>query len=277
MKLLNVGDNDQPVNWQNVENQNIEDGYKQAVKQQSAARHQYTVFSQKLKPYEKHIITQWNGEFQSPVSHKIKYGYTWWGLPVGTPNGDQLWKAIKFYVARVNQARKMESKYARIAAKLKKAARTERFNELKYKTTIQTIPSSEVPRRIYYAPGEGKYFNNPYWNRENVISRYAGQVGHFPEYTPTERNMLVELDQTLIRNGLAGLEKMYGSTIKSGRWANNHFVVFGANDKFIWKHVHGNLCYVDGKKVSISWLTNPKEVEFQQKIFEPLKQKATNV
>lgn len=271
MKLDNVSQSDGPVNWNNLENKTTEEQYNWALKQAMAAAHQEKVFREKLKPFEKHIITAYKGNFKVPVTHKIKCGFHWWGIPEGTPNADKLWAPLEFYAKRANHAEKLNGKYRRLAAKLKKVARTEKFNELKYKVPAQTIPSAEVPRRIYYT--DDKYFNNPYWNREDVVSRYAGQVGHFPGYTHAERNLLVELDQTLTRNGLSGLEKMYSSTAKKGKWTDNRFVVFGAGGKVIWKHIGSNTVYINGAKISMSNIVGTSQfaLDMQQKILGPLK------
>jgi hypothetical protein len=96
------------------------------------------------------MVSSYSGDKLGDVTHKIKYHYHWWGIPKGTPNADKLWSIVKFYVDRYERARLAEGRYGRLVAKLKKTARTEKFNELKYKVPEKMIPSSEVPRRIYY-------------------------------------------------------------------------------------------------------------------------------
>lgn len=272
MKLNNIVENDEgPVNWNNVEPQTTEEKYAQALKQEAAMRHQKDVFREKVEPFLPHLIRSWKPDkFTSPVTHKTRFNHYWYGLPEGTPNGEQMWKTFKFYTDRYEAARKMEGRYNRLAIQLKKVSRTETFNDLKYKVPAEKLSSNQVPRRIYYT--KDKYFNNPYWDREDVISRYAGTPGHFEEITQPERNMLVELNRTLTRNGLDGLSKLYGSTKRIGaKHQENRFVVLGANGRVIWKHIGGNQCYVDGKKISMSLMTNPKEFEKQQAILGYLK------
>lgn len=272
MKLNIVSENDGPVNWESQKPKNTEEAYAWAIKQELSARHQKAVFMEKLLPYEKHVATSWGPDnFKIPMEHVIKYNWTWWGIPKGTPNSDKIWKAIKFYVERFEHARKLEGRYGRLVAKLKKVARTETFNDLKYKVPEKTIASADVPRKIYY--DKDHYFNNPYWDKENVISRYAGTVGHYDKFNQTERNTLVELDRALTRNGLAGMEKIYASTRKNGKWSDNRFVAVGANGRVVWKHLGGNIIYVDGKRISIGYLTSTdhNSIDMQQKILGPLK------
>jgi len=80
----------------------------------------------------------------------------------------------------------------------------------------------------------------------------------------------------LKRNGLAGMETLYVSRIKVGKYVpDNRFVAFGANGKLIWKHVRGNTVYVDGKKISISYLTGTQahDLMLQKALLEPLKER----
>lgn len=274
MKLFNIAENDNdPVKWENSKPKNTEEAYWWAVKQELAARHQKAVFMEKLKPYETVVVSSYTPNKLGEVIDKpMKYHYHWWGMPKGTPNGDKLWKAIKFYIERYEQARILEGRYGRLVQKLKKVGRTETFNELKFKVPEKLIPSSQVPRRVYY--DKDHYFNNPYWDKENVISRYAGTVGHYPDFNAKERNTLVELDRTLIRNGLDGMDKIYGSTRKNHKWTENRFAATGAGGRLVWRHTGGgNVVYVDGKKISVSYLTDTyaSALAMQKKILEPLK------
>lgn len=274
MKLFNIAENDDSVNWGNFQSKDTEDALGQAIKQEFAARHQKLVFREKLKPYENLVVTSWKPDvFKIPVLHYIKVDYTYWGIPVGTPNAETLWQAIKFYVKRFEHARKLEGRYGRLVTKLKKQARKEKFSDLKNKVPAETIPSSQVPRRIQY---DGpSYFNNPYWIKDDVVNRYAGPVGHYQFFTDPERNTLVELDRALTKNGLDGMTKMYGCTIKPGKWPNNYFVAFGANGRLIWKHTNGNIVYIDGKRISITTLTNagtPNDIKRQSAVLSLLKQ-----
>jgi hypothetical protein len=271
MKLIKIAENDGPINWESQKPKNTEEAYAWAVKQELSARHQKAVFMEKLKPYEKHVITSWDPDKLGDVIAKMKYHYHWWGMPKGTPNGEKLWKAISFFIGRYEHARKLEGRYGRLVAKLKKVARTETFNDLKYKIPEKTIPSAEVPRRVYY--DKDHYFNNPYWDKENVVSRYAGTIGHYANFSSAERNVLVELDRTLVRAGLKGMEKIYASTRKNGKWTDNRFVAVGADGRVVWKRIGGNVVYVDGKRISISYLTdtNATSLAMQQKILGPLK------
>ncbi len=275
MKLLNINEDDKgPVNWNNAQPKDTQEAYDWAVRQDMSARHQMDVFTKKLAPFEKHVITAWNGEFKTPVSHKIKNQYTWWGIPKGTPHEDEMFRAIKFYVERRERARKLQGRYSRLVSKLKKQSRTESFNDMKYKVKPVIFPSTSVPRRIHYTPDN--YFNNPYWTKE-CISRYAGTVGHFDKFTPAERTTLVELDRTLRRYGIGGMEKLYGCTVQNGKWQDNRFVVIGGDEKVIWKHMGGNIVYVDGKRISMSILTNAENhhaVARQKDILRPLMPKA---
>jgi hypothetical protein len=69
------------------------------------------------------------------------------------------------------------------------------------------------------------------------------------------------------------MEKLYGSTRKNGKWTDNRFVAIGADGRVIWKRVGGNVIYVDGKKISVSYLTNTDVTSLakQKQFLEPLK------
>ena len=275
MKIFNIAETtDEPVNWKNIETKGTEDTYRRAVKQEASARHRHAVFEEKLHQYQKLVATSWQEDgFKTPVSHKIKTEFLWWGIPTGTPNADKLFQAIKFYVDRTNRARKLMGKYQRLAAKLKKVHRAETLKDLKSKSTFTHIDSADVPRRIIVSPH--KYFNNPYWDRDNVVSRYAGPVVHFPKFTTAEQTTLIELERTLRKFGIPGMTKMYGSTIKKARWNDNRFVAFGADGRLIWKRMGGNTVYIDGNRVSITLLTNvivgSTDEMAQRDALEPLK------
>lgn len=264
-----------------VQRKDLVDRYHAALKAARLAERHFELATDDLDKFKSHALTSWNGtkNWTRPVSHQAKFGWSYWAMPADTPNGDQLWKTIEHYGKRVHRAYKDISKYQRLASKLKKLYRSETFDKLKNGTPKATIPSAEVPRRIYYT--KDNYFNNPYWDRENITKRYAGPVGHFPNFTNAERNTLTELERTLRHYGIPGLETLYGVTVKVRRQEINRFVVVGAGGRFIWKRIGGNVCYVDGKRVSISYMTNAsvtnathdEVLHMQKQLLEPLARK----
>lgn len=271
MKLFET--NDEAVNWTNDEPRSTSEAYVWALKRAASAYNAAIVYRHKFNPYEKLLVNSWNGEFKVPITHSMKVEHSWYGVAKSTPNGDTIWNAVKPIADRINKASKAYGKYTRLAAKLKKTYRVETFNELKYKTASKEEASLNVPRRVYYS--KDNYFGNPYWIREDVLHRYAGPVGHFPHWKEAEKTKLVELERTLKRNGIPGMTKMEGVVIKNHKWTDNKFVAYGANGRLIWKHMTGgNVIYIDGKKVSITDLTdtsNVKRLARQQEILEPLK------
>lgn len=277
MKLFNISENNQDsVNWKNTEFDTFEQEMLWTINKQRAAKHEQEILLQRFDLYKKHLVKSWNGKFPIPVSHKAEVQHQWFGMPEGTPNGDKIWKEVEFYINRIEHARKLAGKYERLVAKIKKEARTKSLEKLK-KAPNQIIPSADVPRRIYYS--HNHYFNNPYWdNGENIISHYAGSVGHFSGFNKSEQHTLAELNQTLIRYGLGGMDKMYGVSFKPdyiNQEPCNKFVAFGADGRLIWKCNYGNIVYIDGKQVSIldvaSTPTTKLGIEIQKRQMDKLK------
>ncbi len=139
----------------------------------------------------------------------------------------------------------------------------------------ETYHSLDIPRRIQYGD---HYFNNPYWERgDDVVDKYAGPPGHFANFDESEKHTLVELERALQANGIPGLSKMYGVTIKPQNKhlrAQNRFVVIGANGRLIWKRIAGNTLYIDGKKVSITYFTklNANTLHHPNELLKSLKE-----
>lgn len=282
MKIFNIVETseDEPVNWENKKSGGTEEEYYRAVKQEASARHHSEVFMSMALKYSDLVVKAYNpDEFKVPVTHKIEFNYIWWGIPEGTPNAERLWAAIKLHVERYEHANKMMGRYQRLAAKLKKKYRAETLSDLKLKNVPVRIDSVNVPRKIYYT--STSYFENPYWEPDNVIRRYAGPAGHFPNFKPAELNTLVELEKSLRKFGLPGMTKMFACTIKKnngpyGVVNKNRFVAFGADGRLIWKYTTGgNVIYIDGKKVSITNLINVtvgSRAEMDQRnVLEPLR------
>lgn len=276
MKLFETTE-DGPINWENRKSVGTEDEYNRAVKQEASMQHRRQVFVDKVLQYSHVVVKEWKPEnFKIPVVDKIKVYGRWWGVPADTPNADKLWKALKFYVDRYDQADKMIGRYGRLVTKLRKKFRAEIVNDLQSKEKAVRINAVDVPHKIYYA--KNKYFDNPYWERENVVQRYAGPVGHFPHYTTAELNVLVELEKSLKKFGLPGMTKVFGCTVKiggPGSHNKNRFVAFGAEGRLIWKCVNGNYIYIDGKRVPITAVINvvgasSKAELDQRKYLEPL-------
>lgn len=268
--------NDQAVSWTNTEPADTPEAYVWALRKAKALHHQHEILLAKFKPYAKHLIKgNYRGEFNTPIVPKsqIKVGqYDTYAIPQGTANADKLWEIVQSIGKKTAKAWKMMGKYTRLAAKLKKTYRDETFDAL-HKVDPKQISPNEVPRRIYYT--KDRYFNNPYWDRENVVMRYGGPVAHFPELNAQERVTLVELERTLKKHGLPGMTKAYGTIVKRDRWRVNRFVAFGANDRLIWKRIGSNIVYIDGKKVSISDLTDTYNLRLKEKqdlIFAGLKE-----
>lgn len=269
MKLMGIVETE--GSFEIVKPTDTADKYLAALRSAKAAQHQYLLASDQLRKFEPHVLNSYNGNWKEPVSHQAKFGYSHWAMPAKTPNGDELWRTVEHYGKRVARAYKLAGRYRRLATKFRQQYRGEMLDDLKSKNSAGDVPSSRVPRRIHYT--KTNYFNNPYWIRDNVITRYAGHVGHFPNFTNAESNTLAELERTLRRYGIPGLKTLYGVTLKKGRQQINHFVVIGADGRFIWKRIGGNTCYVDGKKVSITYLTDanaPDTLDMQKQLLEPL-------
>lgn len=175
-------------------------------------------------------------------------------------------EVIKIFELRRGYVKKIK----KILAEQKKSQRgsaSDSFDQYAKKVP-KLSPPSIMPTKI---PVKNKRpINNP-WVTANATKQYAGNVFHYPDWSPYWKDQIMQVEDMLNRNNKGGLGMMYAST-HDNSGARFNFVITGANGNLTWRKYDPspgagqNWIFLNGQKMNTSRLLGMDKAKQDQAV-----------
>lgn len=185
----------------------------------------------KVSPYKGQICSNpFDDTFRS--HHIVISDYV---IDPSTPNIKTLWPRIKNLTDKTVQYAMQYRKVDKQFTETRKIVRSETKAELDKNATGSVVTSADIKKLQKTMPEifiGGKKIQNPLVTC--ALSLYAGPPEKYPDLTPTQVELLIDIQQALKVAGRPPLTMMYAGRLRKDYQAIN-FVAVTADNKFAWR------------------------------------------